>query len=106
MKKVALVLTIVLCMATLVACGGGAGGGITGTWSVTEYGITIEYKFDSNGTGTVTTLGMSLNFDYKIDGNKLTLEMFGESEAYTYAISDNTLTLTDESDTKLELKRK
>ena len=106
-RAVVLLLTLVLAL-SLIGCGKGKSG-LVGTWIGEEEGITVEYTFNSNGTGNVKLMEMSLETSYKTDGDKLliTMSLLGteQTQEYTYEVSGDTLKLDFEGSVA-ELKRK
>lgn len=104
-KRIIAMLLAVMTMLALVGCGGG----IEGTWTATQDGVTMEYTFEKDGKGSVSVSGMTLDTTWKTDGDKLklTMSMLGQSQTqeYTYKVDGDKLTLTLDGDT-VELKRK
>lgn len=99
-------LALVLAMSlSLVACGAN----IQGEWVGEEDGIEYSYEFDKDGEGSMSVGGLSVDFEYEVDGDELTItyEILGEKteEEYTFEISGDTLELTDEDGDTLELEK-
>lgn len=96
---------LVLAMSlSLVACSGS----IKGEWKATEDDMEVIYKFDDDGKGSVTSSGVSVAFNYEVDGDELTMsmELLGEKveSTSTYEIDGDTLKITTDGET-VELKR-
>lgn len=107
-KNVVLVLLTLVLTLSLIGCSKGKNG-LVGTWFGEEDDLTVEYTFNSDGTGNVKLMEMSLDTSYKTDGDKLilTMSLLGteQSQEYTYEVSGDTLKLTYEGSTA-ELKRR
>lgn len=73
---------------------------IVGKWEAEEDGLVMVYEFKTGGKGvaSVEDMGISLDFEWKTDGNKLSLTIDGETEEGEYKISGDTLTLISEGD--------
>ena len=81
---------------------------IVGTWGISEsiegveISISATFKSDFTGrmVGSITIDGNteeeSSSFTWITNGNKLTMETYGETETVTYLILGNKLTITDE----------
>lgn len=106
-NAVIVLLTLVLAL-SLIGCSKGKSG-LVGTWYGEEDGISVEYTFNADETGSVKLMEMSIETSYKTDGDKLnlTMSLLGteQSQEYTYEVSGDTLKLTYEGSTA-ELKRK
>lgn len=105
MFKRVFALALVLAMSlSLVACSGS----IEGEWVMEEDGGEVTYEFGDDGKGSVKQSGVSIEFEYEVDGDEITMsmEMFGEkSDAKgTFEIDGDTLTLKMDDET-VELKR-
>ena len=92
---IALVLTLAL---PLVACGGGGGDVLKGTWSGTSDNGDATWEFDGNGKCKLT----NTFFDkepgtYTINSSTevtITIQGWDAPKTYKYAINGSTLTLT------------
>ncbi len=83
---------------------------LVGNWELTEsvegYELSLTATFNSNLTGTMSTVltfeGETVteneSFTWSTDGNKLTLIINGMTEISTYSISGNTLTVTSDGE--------
>ena len=102
MKK-ALSVIIILCivLTAFSACAPKPEKAILGTWKgqVTVLGVStnVEYTFNENGSGVMTTeLGVGIAMNYTITDTALTVTpLLQKSFTYTYAFDGDTLTLTD-----------
>ncbi len=111
MKKAASIFAVILvlcCM--LTACGKNET--LTGTWTVTEDGVTMSVVLNSDGTGKVSALEglMSVDFAYKLKGNTITFyeineDVFG-SKPYIYEIHGDRLTINQDGNTMELIKSK
>ena len=67
-----------------------------------SFNLDILYTFEDDGTGSVTALGMTVDFEYAIEGNKLSLTMTvdgeTETESGTFKLEGDKLTLYTEGD--------
>ena len=97
MKK-ALSVIVILCivLTAFAACAPKPEKAILGTWKgqVTVLGVStnVEYTFNENGSGVMTTeLGVGIEMNYTITDTALLQKSF----TYTYAFDGDTLTLTD-----------
>ncbi len=103
MKKTFLVILAVAMAVMLVSCTM-PWNSIVGTWvnQNTVLGVVTEtgYVFNEDGTGSRNVV-LDVDFTYTVDGDSLTItyEVLGieYTEEYTFKISGNTLTLTDDS---------
>lgn len=101
MKKVSILLVAVLLIATMLcACGGKGGNDITGSWSVTQDGITMTMTFEKNGSGSISAAEglVSIDFTYEIEGNKIILdaeEDLFDTDTLTFERNGNKLTIDD-----------
>lgn len=72
---------------------------LKGSWSAEQDGVEMTFTFNGDGTGSVETMGVSMDTTYTISGNtvELTMSFMGESETQEleYSINGNELTLTD-----------
>ncbi len=105
MKK-ALSVIIILCivLTAFAACAPKPEKAILGTWKgqVTVLGVStnVEYTFNENGSGVMTTeLGVGIAMNYTFTDTALTVTtdtpLLQKSFTYTYAFDGDTLTLTD-----------
>ena len=94
MKKAVAILLVAVMALTFAACGKKTA--IVGTWADENH---QSLTFRKNGTGTFTEYGTEYPLSYRINGNKITIEMDDESIEYTFRISGKTLTLTYEGET-------
>ena len=99
MKK-ALSVIVILCivLTAFAACAPKPEKAILGTWKgqVTVLGVStnVEYTFNENGSGVMTTeLGVGIAMNYTIVTTDTPL--LRKSFTYTYAFDGDTLTLTD-----------
>ena len=99
MKKACGIVAVVLILCCMFsACGKSEA--LVGTWTVSEDGIEMSFIFNSDGTGKITALGgiMTIEYAYKVDGNKITFQEINQevlgSEPYTYEIKGDKLSLT------------
>lgn len=102
MKKVlSLVLVVIMLSAVLVSCGGND---IIGTWEAEEEGLTIQLKFEEDGKGSMSTMGISMDMTWSVDGDKLTASasFMGETEDLfkdaEFKVDGDTLTITVEGE--------
>lgn len=110
-RTVAVVLLVVALAMTLLGCSQKAA--LVGQWSYKEslWGVATEtvYTFEKDGSGTVSTLlGVNLVISYTVEENQLTIHssVFGvdSTEAYTFTVKGDTLTLVS-SDKTMQLTR-
>lgn len=105
MKK-ALSVIVILCivLTAFAACAPKPEKAILGTWKgqVTVLGVStnVEYTFNENGSGVMTTeLGVGIAMNYTITDTALTVTtdtpLLQKSFTYTYVFDGDTLTLTD-----------
>jgi uncharacterized lipoprotein YehR (DUF1307 family) len=104
---VAVLLTLVLAL-SLIGCSKG-NNGIVGTWVGEKEGESVEFTFNSDGTGAMKLMEMSIDTSYKTEGEKLmlTINFLGmeRTQDCTYSVKGDTLKLVIEGET-VELKRK
>ena len=104
-KLVSLVLMLIFVL-SLVACGNSKS--VVGSWSCTKDDNVYSYVFEKDGTGTVGIGGITLDTEYKVEDNKISIIMsyLGQSQTseLTYSIKNDVLTHTDGTDT-LELEK-
>ena len=103
MKK-ALSVIVILCivLTAFAACAPKPEKAILGTWKgqVTVLGVStnVEYTFNENGSGVMTTeLGVGIAMNYTDTALTVTTDtpLLQKSFTYTYAFDGDTLTLTD-----------
>ncbi len=84
---------------------------LIGSWGITEseaglqYDLTVNFK--ANSTGTMTAVvsyegereSSNESFTWSTDGNKLTMDLDGESQIATYSISGEKLSIIDDGET-------
>lgn len=96
-KTIALVAVILIICSLFTACNNNTS--IYGTWVLTENDAKIEYTFNEDGTGSISTMAgmLKVDFAYKITDGKLTFYEVGDavmgSEPYECSISSDKLTL-------------
>lgn len=107
-KRLIICVTAMICVLSLVACGGSKQSELAGSWSGNNGGYDVTFTFNEDGTGVMSISGIKLNTTYSIDGDKLTVNKTvldgTQTEEYTYKLSNKgkTLTLTSASgDTEL-----
>ena len=93
----AAVVILVVILVAVNRTGGNIEGNIVGTWEQPGlFGLlNSQYVFRADNTGSRTILGLSDNFTWSLDGNRLTLRFAFHTESYTISISGNTLTFRD-----------
>lgn len=106
MKKATSVLAVVIILTIiLTACSGTENKTITGTWTVTEDSTTMTFELNTDGTGSVSTLGglLSVDFAYKLKGNTVTFYEINEdvlgSDPFIYELKGDTLKLIRDGET-------
>ncbi len=94
-------ITVVILLSTLAACGGNA---LLGKWEDPD-GVVLELK--SDGKFVISAMGMSIEGTFEQKGNQLTLAAtdLGEPLTFTYAVSGDKMTLTDEDGTTTDFTR-
>ena len=106
-KRLSTVLLSAMMLFVLVACSNKS---IVGTWSTTD-DSDIEYTFifNKDGTGSLDLSGVTISFEYTVkdDTIVLTMTLLGttEDDEFTYELSGNKLTLTDQTDTTIQLQK-
>ena len=73
---VSMLLVFMLCV-SLSACGGKS---IEGTWTMEEEGQVVEFTFEKDGVGKIAMPGVTIDFTYTIDGDKLETKMSAGGE--------------------------
>lgn len=103
MKRIiSLALVTVLCLSFLCACGGDS---IVGTWEAEEDGVTMSYTFEKGGKGSVSAEGISLDMEWSVSGDKLTIEFMGEKEEQPFKLDGDKL-IVGEGDEQVTFTRK
>ena len=97
----AAIIIIVLAL-TLTLCSGGKSK-IVGTW-VSEEGY--EMVFEKDGTMKFGAYGFYFDGEYTVKGSKLTVALLGESTTFSFKVSGNKMTLTQDDGSKETLTRK
>jgi len=64
--------------------------GLHGVWTNNDFGFQMTLMLDPGGTGEFD----GVMFDYKSEGNKITMTQEGASITYNYLLQNNTLTLS------------
>jgi len=110
MKNLKYVLVMFVALTAAVSCSDENGDDenpIVGTWIVSEsedgIAVSIEATFNEDNKGNMLasinfgdeTITENNDFTWSTSGNKLTMEMNGETEVSTYVIVGNKLTITD-----------
>ena len=105
-KTLSVIVILCIVLTAFAACAPKPEKAILGTWKgqVTVLGVStnVEYTFNENGSGIMTTdpgLGVGLAMNYTITDTALTVTtdtpLLQKSFTYTYAFDGDTLTLTD-----------
>ena len=105
--KLIAVFCVVLMLASLAACGGGAdSGSIVGSWEYEAGGFT--YTFNADGTGSYDAAGTVMNFTYETNDNMLNILYDGMTTPWIteYEIDGDTLNVHDVSGSDTIYKRK
>ena len=73
---------------------------IVGSWEAVEDGVAMVYTFKSGGKGeaSIKEYNITLDFEWKTEGNKLTLTTEGDTQEGEYKISGDTLTLISDGE--------
>ena len=97
-KTVCLLLSALIILASLCACGGNK---LVGTWKGETDGVAVSMTFEDDGTGNLASMGLiSVDFDYEVDGSKIIIAVEGEeSEPFDYEINGDELTLISDGET-------
>ena len=101
-KTLALVLVVVMLSATLVACGGNS---IIGSWQASVVGVSMKLTFEEDGKGSITTMGVTADMTWSVDGDKLTAAMsvMGITEEVfegaVYSVDGDELSITADGET-------
>lgn len=97
MKKVlALAIALILVVAVFAGCSKGGSNAIVGKWAWEYEGLgeVMSFTFNADGTGSMDAFGESEAFTYTVSGNTLNMTVDGETEACNFSINGNTMTLT------------
>lgn len=100
MKKATAIIAAILVLCTMISACGKSAEPLTGSWTHTEDGVSITLVFNADGTGKIEALAglMSVQYTYKLDGNKITFHELNQevlgSTPYTYEIKGDELSLT------------
>ena len=92
MKK--LLIVLFLSVIFLTGCGKNK---VVGSWYIiNENSINSYYTFNKDMTGSYNFNGISSEFTYEIDGNKMTLNFVNSivPSSFEFEIKDNTLTIS------------
>ena len=111
MKKVISAVALILMLCTmLTACAGT--NKLTGTWSVTEDGVTMSFVFNDDGTGEINALEglFKVTYTYEVKDNNIIFieneqEVLGTTP-YTFTINGDELSLTAGGDVLVLTKEK
>ena len=93
------ILTVLMCMLFLSACGGGGGGdALSGTWEgKDDNGTKVTMKFDGKGglkfTDEFFSSSESGTYTIKDGQVEIKAESWDDTRFYTFTVKDNTLTL-------------
>lgn len=100
-----LVLSVLSIGIVLICKGCSSGNSITGTW---DYDMVTVYRFEKGGKGALEFSNGTYAFNYKTDGDKLSIDFENESatdSTYTYSITNGTLTLVSKEGRTFAMKR-
>lgn len=98
-KSICIILAVLMLAVSLCACGSGSS--IEGSWTGSAEGVSVTFKFEKDGNGTMSVLGglASESFSYTIADGKLTMTTEDEdTDVFDYSIDGDTLTLTAEDE--------
>lgn len=98
-KTLCIILAVLVLAVSLCACGNGSS--IEGSWTGSAEGISVTFKFEKDGNGTLSALGglASESFTYTIADGKITItDGDGDADVFDYSIDGDTLTLTAEDE--------
>ena len=114
-KIMSLVLAIMMVAVLFVGCGGGEGGNsIVGKWEIKEEAegmeVSMVFNFKSNGDFEMTSEmnGSALVSEegtYKVEGDKITMNIDGEESTSSFSIDGNKLTISEDG-SEIVLTRK
>lgn len=109
MKKVTAIIAVLLIVCSMLSACSQSGEGNTpslfGKWVYTIDDVDITYSFNSDGTGSISTMGGMINvsFAYQLNNGEITFHEVGNTvmgeKPYSYTIKDDTLTLTNSEET-------
>lgn len=102
-KTLTMVVSILLIAVLLVGCS--AEKKIIGSWEGEFDGMKGTFTFEKDGKGEISAEGISIDFDYEIDGKKLKIELFGEEGECEFKVSGSKLTLIGEDGEESVLKK-
>ena len=98
-KAFELILILVIIAMALVSCSSNK---LVGSWSnevkIGSVSAKDTYTFNDDNTGSITIMnGISLNFNYEVEGDQLTIkgDLSGYEGTYTYKIDGDNLSLTE-----------
>ena len=98
-------LVIAICL-FLVACGKKTGKELIGSWKndTTVKGYELIYTFNEDGTGNYNAGGYVIDFIYKVDGDKISLDYTDENMETldtTYNVDGNKLNIKNANDKEI-----
>lgn len=89
-RVVSLAAALILVM-SMVACGSK---GLEGKWVDSSTGVDNIFEFKSDGTGSMSVEGfLSMDFTYTSTDDKITVTIMGESVEYGYRLDGDTLVM-------------
>ena len=105
MKKLALGLAILFAVFACAGCAPKKEESVVGRWLATIDGNDFLFEFNEDGTLGMSSFGININGFYEIEGEKITLTLFGESDVGTFSFEDGKLILIDSKGTELILEK-
>ena len=109
-KTFVLFLVLIIAAMALVSCSSNK---LVGSWSheVTIGSVSAKdtYTFNDDNTGSITIMnGISLSFNYEVEGDQLTIkgDLSGYEGTYTYKVDGDNLSLTENGITITLVKEK
>lgn len=72
-RKIAVILAAVMLLACVFSACGGEKSPFLGKWTGVDEGFEASYVFKDDGTGYSAAIGLTVDFTYETDGNKVTL---------------------------------
>ena len=108
-RAIAIALVLALTVSMITACGFNS---LVGTWSATIDGTVGEMTLQRDGSGTVTSSGVTRSCRWLIIDDTLTViqEMDGEEYVFldkvTYTVKKGVLTVTSQSGNTLTFEKK
>lgn len=109
-KTFAFILVLVITAMALVSCSSNK---LVGSWSyeakIGAVSAKATYTFNEDNTGSITIIGgVSLNFNYEVEGDQLTVKgnLSGYDGTYTYKVDGDNLSLTQNGTTITLVKNK